>query len=508
MADRIITVVHPRPTLPSPTEAAPKKRIAAYARVSTDSDEQMGSVEAQKDYFQKLIHNHPGWELVDVYTDEGISGTSIRRREAFNRMINDALSGKIDMIITKSLSRFARNTVDALNTIRKLKDVGVGVYFEKENIDTLDSKGEFILTLMSSLAEEESRSISENVKWGMRKAFADGKYSLPYKQFLGYKKGTDGLPELVEAEATTIRLIYRLSLNGYSPSAIATKLSEAGILSPAGHETWTRSTIKSILRNEKYYGAALLQKTHTIDFRTKKRIINNGELPKYYIENDHKPIVTKEIFDEVQVRFKHPPHKHSSSLLFANKLFCADCGSPFGTMPIHSTTYNDIVWKCSNRHLRKYDCTSPYLYEELLKPIFHEIILSILTNTPGIIRECVKSLKTADMPAHPLTRSTIINAVTVYDINSENEQRTWRSIIDKVTVHQGHLLEFHIIDGSLIRYQMQKTSPRMRRLPIQTKAQILQMHSEGLSSSVIGKELGISTSTVRSIINRKKLTLS
>lgn len=391
MADRIITVVRPRTTLPSPTESTPKKRVAAYARVSTDSDEQLGSVEAQKDYFRQLILEHTDWVLVDIYADEGISGTSLNRREAFIRMIEDALNGKIDMIITKSLSRFACNTVDALNTIRKLKEAGVGVYFEKENIDTLDSKGEFILTLMSSLAEEESRSISENVKWGKRKAFADGRYSLPYKQFLGYKKGANGLPEMVAEEAATIRLIYRLFLNGDSSSAIATKLTNVGILSPSGQEHWTRRTIESILQNEKYYGAALLQKTHTIDFRSKKQLPNNGELPRYYIENDHEPIITKEIFDEVQLRFKQPRQKHSS-LLFSNKLFCADCGSPFGPIPIHSTTYNDIVWKCSNRHLRKSNCSTPYIYEELLKPIFHEIILTILNDNPGIIRECVKSL--------------------------------------------------------------------------------------------------------------------
>ena len=236
MADRIVKQVRHRPTLPQLQKTLHEKRVAAYARVSTDSDEQMGSVAAQKDYFEKLILEHPGWVLVGIYADEGISGTSLARREAFNRMVDDAVGGKIDLIITKSLSRFARNTVDALNVIRKLKGAGVGVYFEKENIDTLDSKGEFLITLMSSLAEEESRSISENVKWGQRKRFADGRYSLPYKQFLGYKKGEDGTPELVEEEAKIIRIIYQLFLNGYATTAIAKKLSEAGIPTPARHD--------------------------------------------------------------------------------------------------------------------------------------------------------------------------------------------------------------------------------------------------------------------------------
>ena len=185
----------------------------------------MGSVEAQKDYFEKLIQQQPDWEFVGIYADEGISGTSLNRREDFNRMITNALDGKIDFIITKSLSRFARNTVDTLNTIRKLKLSGIGVYFEKEDINTLDSKGEFLITLMSSLAEEESRSISENVKWGLRKRFADGKYTLPYKQFLGYKKGPDGAPELVAEEAKIIRAIYRLCLEGSSYTAFLPFLS-------------------------------------------------------------------------------------------------------------------------------------------------------------------------------------------------------------------------------------------------------------------------------------------
>ena len=272
MADRVVTQVRPRTVLLPKTKPVFEKRVAAYARVSTASDEQMASVEAQKDYFQKLITERPGWVLVDVYADEGISGTSLTRREAFNRMIDDALAGKIDMIITKSLSRFARNTVDTLNTIRKLKVAGIGVYFEKEDIDTLDAKGEFLITLMSSLAKEESRSISENVKWGVRKRFADGKYSLPYKQFLGYNKGTDGNPVLVESEARIVRLIYRLFLLGDLPTVIARKLSNASIPTPAGLPVWQHQTIESILRNEKYHGAALLQKPSAL---TSGRISKN-----------------------------------------------------------------------------------------------------------------------------------------------------------------------------------------------------------------------------------------
>lgn len=217
-------------------------------------------MEAQKDYFEKLIQRRPDWSFVGVYADEGITGTSINRREAFNRMVTDALSGNIDLIVTKSISRFARNTVDTLNTIRQLKAANVEVFFEKENIYTMDSKGEFLITLLSSIAEEESRSISENVKWGQRKRFADGKYSVPYKHFLGYRKGADGGMEIVPEEAKVVRWIYHMFLEGIAPTAIATILTTANIPSPAGRDQWWPKTVMSILTNEKYYGAARLQK--------------------------------------------------------------------------------------------------------------------------------------------------------------------------------------------------------------------------------------------------------
>ena len=220
-----------------PKNADVKRKVAGYARVSTDSDEQFTSYEAQVDYYTNYIKSNSNWEFVDVYTDEGISAVMTKHRDGFNRMIADALAGKIDLIVTKSVSRFARNTVDSLTTVRKLKEKGVEVYFEKENIYTLDSKGELLITIMSSLAQEESRSISENVTWGQRKRFADGKVSMPYKQFLGYRKGTDGLPEIVPEEAEIVKRIYRLFISGKSLGAISKLLTEEGILSPGGKKT-------------------------------------------------------------------------------------------------------------------------------------------------------------------------------------------------------------------------------------------------------------------------------
>ena len=203
-----------------PIHSTRKRRVTAYARVSTDSEEQYTSYVAQVSYYTDYIKRNDTWEFVDVYTDEGITGTSTKKRDGFNRMIQDALDGKIDLIVTKSVSRFARNTVDSLTTIRKLKERGVEVYFEKENIYSLDSKGELLLTIMSSLAQEESRSISENVTWGRRKQFADGKVSMPYKHFLGYKRGADGEPEIVEEEAKTVRWFISYFWKAKPPSGL------------------------------------------------------------------------------------------------------------------------------------------------------------------------------------------------------------------------------------------------------------------------------------------------
>lgn len=270
--------INPQTRMMMDTKA--KRKVAGYARVSTDFAEQLTSYEAQVAYYTSYIQGREDWEFVGVYTDEGISGCSTKHREGFQQMIEDALAGRIDLIITKSVSRFARNTVDSLSTVRKLKEKGVEVYFEKEQIYTLDSKGELLITIMSSLAQEESRSISENVTWGQRRRFAEGKISLPYNHFLGYRKGEDGLPEIVPEEAEIVRFIYRSFIDGQTIYAIAKSLTERKIPTPAGKEKWSHTTIESILTNEKYKGSALLQKRFTTDFLTKKKKINEGEVPQ------------------------------------------------------------------------------------------------------------------------------------------------------------------------------------------------------------------------------------
>lgn len=359
-----------------------KKRVAAYARVSTDSDEQLSSYEAQVAFYTQHIKSNPEWEFVDVYTDEGISGTNTRKREGFNRMVEDALNGKIDLILTKSISRFARNTVDTLTTIRKLKEKKVEVYFEKENIYTLDAKGEVMLTIMSSLAQEESRSISENVTWGKRKSMADGKFSLAYKNFLGYEKGEDGFPKIVEEEARIVRQIYSWFLEGRTIRAIADSLTQQGIPTPRRRTKWSVSTITSILTNEKYKGDALLQKTYTADYLTKSVKKNHGEVPQYYIEDSHPAIIDPETFELVQNEMKRRrPHRHQlhRNSPFTAKIICSDCGGFYGRKVWHSNSkYKKLIWRCNHKYEQDMVCSTPNLTEEEIEKAFIKAFNQVL----------------------------------------------------------------------------------------------------------------------------------
>ena len=328
--------------------AVHKKRVAAYARVSTEYEEQVSSYAAQIDYYTKLIQASKEWEFVKIYTDEGISATNTKKRGGFNAMIKDALDGKIDLILTKSVSRFARNTVDTLTNVRKLKEKGVEVFFEKENIYTMDSKGELLITIMSSLAQEESRSISENVTWGQRKRFADGKLMLPYKAFLGYKKGANG------------------------------------------RKKWYTTTIESILSNEKYKGDALLQKAFTVDFLTKKKKKNEGEVKQYYVHGSHPAIIRPDVFDHVQKELKRRKslyfgHKRN---FLSGKLICGECGSIYVPKTWHSTDkYRRVMWRCMKKYNGKHKCPCKPISEAVIKENFIKVFNAIIDCKDEIIAE-------------------------------------------------------------------------------------------------------------------------
>ena len=380
----------------APINSTKKRRVAGYARVSTDHEDQATSYEAQVDYYTNYIKSRDDWEFAAIYTDEGIFATNTKKREGFKAMIADALAGKIDLILTKSVSRFARNTVDSLTTIRQLKEHNVECYFEKENIWTFDSKGELLITIMSSLAQEESRSISENVTWGQRKRFSDGKVCVPYSHFLGYDKGEDGSMVLNEEEAKVVRRIYGLFLQGHSPYAIAKRLTEEGVRTPAGKEKWHSCTVKSILVNEKYKGDALLQKSYTVDFLTKKTKINEGEVPQYYVENNHQAIISPSVFEEAQHQMaaRHSGKNRASSTgVFSGWIKCADCGGWYGSKVWHSNSkYRKTIWQCNHKFDGGEKCGTPHLDEETIKSLFLKAANAVFAEKDGV-REDYDSIK-------------------------------------------------------------------------------------------------------------------
>ena len=420
---RTVTVIPPRTrVLPGmPTPSARPKRVAAYARVSTNSEEQLTSYEAQVKHYTEYIkcrEHTDNWQFVEVYTDRGITGTSTAKREGFNRMMQDALAGKIDLIITKSVSRFARNTVDTLTAIRRLKEHGVEVYFEEQNIYTLDGKGELLLTIMSSIAQEESRNISENVTWGIRKRFADGKVSMPYKRFMGYRRGEDGIPKIVEAEAQIVRGIFRRFLEGATGTMIAKELNEADVPCPAcksrlGEDEieaekadrkkarWSASTVESILTNEKYKGDAILQKTYCTDYIQKTFVENDGsEIPKYYAQNSHPAIISAEVFDLVQMELewrKSLNGSYSGKSCFASRVVCGDCGAFYGSKVWHSTDiYRRVIWRCNEKYIGEKKCTTPYVTQEELEKAFVSVMQRVLQEKDAITAACQKKLVELD----------------------------------------------------------------------------------------------------------------
>ena len=369
-----------------------KRRVAAYARVSTDHEDQISSYEAQVDYYTKYIKSRSDWEFAGLFADEGRSGVSYAKREGFKSMIETALDGKIDLIITKSVSRFARNTVDSLTTIRKLKEHHVECYFEKENIWTFDEKCEILLTVLSSLAQEESRSISENCTWGQRKRFQDGKVSVPFARFLGYDRGENGELVINEEQAKTVRRIYGLFLKGYTTNAIARILTADGIPSPGGKPTWHGSVVKSILTNEKYKGSALLQKVYTVSFLTKEKRKNTGQVPQYYVENDHEAIIDPVAFELVQAMMDQRADRkmqYAGTGVFAGKIICSCCGGIYGSKVWHSgTKYRSDVWRCNNKYKKKQTkCTTPTLKEKYLKELFVRAFNELFKDKNAIIMD-------------------------------------------------------------------------------------------------------------------------
>lgn len=379
-------------------------RVAAYCRVSTEQEEQQNSYQVQIAYYTDLINRKKEWSLVGIFADEGISGTQTKKRIEFNRMIRMCKNKKIDLVITKSISRFARNTVDCLEYVRQLKNLGIGVIFEKENINTLTMTSEFMIALYGSFAQAESESISKNVSWGKEKAYREGKVQFQYQNLLGYRKGTDGKPEIVPEEAETIKLIYKLFLDGYSMTNIKKTLESKGILTAKGKKVWNESLISSILKNEKYVGDALLQKSFTVDCITHKIVKNHGERPMYLVTDHHAPIVDRDTYDRVQQELARRSSKrkistkttteqgkYSSKYALSELLICGNCGTPYRRTTWSARGKKQIVWRCISRleHGKKYCPDSPTIKEDQL----HRAIIQAINNYYSCRNDIARILK-------------------------------------------------------------------------------------------------------------------
>ena len=358
-----------------------KLRVAAYCRVSTDQEDQLHSFEAQVEYYTKYINEHANYEMAGIYADEGISGTNTKKRQQFRKMIADCEAGKIDLVITKSISRFARNTQDCLMYSRKLKNLNIGIIFEKEHINTLDSTGELLFTILSSLAQDESRNISENCKWGIRTKFKNGELHLNTYKFLGYDKDENGKLVINEEQAATVRRIYNEFLWGMNPAQIAKGLEDEEVPGCLGQTRWYPSTVVGILKQEKHMGDALLQKEFTVDFLNKKTKKNEGEVPQYYVEGNHEAIIPPAVFDNVQVLMQSRgkgSSRNSCVSIFSSKIRCGDCGSWYGSKVWHSNDkYRRVVWQCNHKFDGGKKCATPHLDEETIKQLFIKALNTI-----------------------------------------------------------------------------------------------------------------------------------
>lgn len=378
------------------------KRVAAYCRVSTKQEEQLNSYETQVRYYTDRINREPGWKLAGIYADKGITGTSMKKRDEFNKLIRQCKRGKVDMIIVKSISRFARNTLDCLKITRMLRELKVDVYFEEQNLHSIDPSSEFYISIYGSVAQSESENISHNVAWGKARSAKDGNVFFAYKSFLGYRRGADGKPEIDPEQANTVRRIYDRFLAGNSLQQIANGLTADGIPTPMGRTVWQASVVQSILSNEKYKGDALLGKTYVEDCISKKVRVNAGERPQYYVENNHPAIIDTATFSRVQEELARRASKrkvkqtgttteqgkYCGKYALTELLICGECGTPYRRCTWTVGGKKRIVWRCINRldYGKKYCHHSPTMEEAPLQNAIMDAVLKTAQIDPNILQ--------------------------------------------------------------------------------------------------------------------------
>lgn len=398
-------VVIPAKSCEENKQAAKCLRVAAYCRVSTDDEEQKTSYEAQIGYYTEKINSNPEWQMAGIFADEGISGTQAQKRPEFLKMIRLCRQRKIDVILTKSLSRFARNTVDSLGYIRELRALGIAVISEKENINTLTAESEMLITIMSCFAQAESESISKNVSWGVRQSFKNGNVPMQYARLLGYRKGHDGNAEIIPEEAEVVKEIYRCYLDGMSMNLISDRLNEKGLTTKGGSSPYRKMVVQRILTNEKYTGDALLQKTYVTDCITKKMRKNNGELPMYLVKNHHEPIISRSDFNRVQEEMarrsakrtiadkltKTGQGKYSAKYALSELLICGECGEHYRRVTWTAKGFKEVKWRCVSRiQYGKKKChSSPTVDEQAL----HRAIVSAINEFCEVKDDVAKALR-------------------------------------------------------------------------------------------------------------------
>lgn len=402
-------VIPAKPELVKSQSTQRQLRVAAYCRVSTDDEEQLTSYEAQKNYYTEKIMTNPNWTMAGIFADEGITGTSARKRPEFLRMIRCCRQNKIDLVLVKSISRFARNTLDCLNYIRALRQLGIAVIFEKENINTLESDSEMIITLMSAFAQAESESMSHNIRWGKRQAMREGKVHICYTNFYAYEKGPDGKPKIIPEQAEVVRRIYQSFLAGQSLRMIQAWLEAEKIPNVGGGESWTASSIRSMLTNEKYCGDVLMQKTFVSDCIERKHVRNIGQLPMYLIQNHHEGIVSRDTFHAVQAEFarrnsgkapsrnKAPTGRscYSAKYALTERLFCGECGTAYRRCAWTKRGKKRVVWRCASRvdYGSRYCKDSPSIDEKPLQDAILAAINQVMSRKEDLVAQIEDSMR-------------------------------------------------------------------------------------------------------------------
>lgn len=370
--------------------------------MSTKQDEQLNSYENQVNHYTERIHREPGWKLVGIYADKGITGTSMKKRDEFNKLIRQCKRGRVDMIIVKSISRFARNTLDCIKITRMLREIKVDVYFEEQNLHSIDLTSEFYISIYGSIAQSESENISHNVAWGKAQSAKEGNVSFAYKSFLGYRQGADGKPEIDPEQAVTVRRIYAEFLSGKSLQQIADGLTKDRIPTPMGKTVWQPSVIQSMLSNVKYKGDALLGKTYIEDCISKKVRVNAGERAQYYVENNHPAIIDADTFAQVQEELARraakrkvkqkgtttEQGKYCGKYALTELLVCGECGTPYRRCTWTAGGQKRIVWRCISRldYGKKYCHHSPTMEEASLQEAVMNAILKTAKSNPDILQ--------------------------------------------------------------------------------------------------------------------------